>query len=166
MAARILAQSRWPYISHLLFSLRIVPPFVGTLETLAVDAGWRLYFNEAYVLRVSVADLATDLQHEAMHCIFNHHERFVALRDPEPNHKLFNIAGDCGINHVIENCGFRFAKDFPPVRFRDFPKINSDRCREVGIRRSFTISRTSNSTSARARRFIFSPRVNRSRSST
>lgn len=125
MAARILAQSRWPYISHLLFSLRIVPPSAGTLETLAVDAGWRLYFNEDYVSKISVAELATDLQHEAMHCMFNHHERYVALRDPEPDHQLFNIAGDCGINDVIESCGFTFAKNFPPVRYKDFPKINS-----------------------------------------
>lgn len=126
MAARILAQSRWPYISHLLFSLRIGPPSPSNLETLAVDAGWRLYFNEDYVLKISVEELATDLQHESMHCIFNHHERFVALRDPEPDHQLFNIAGDCGINHIIDKCGFAFAEDFPPVRFKDFPKINSD----------------------------------------
>lgn len=125
MAARILAQSRWPYISHLLFSLRIVPPTAGTLDTLAVDAGWRLYFNEDYVMRVSVPELATDLQHEAMHCMFNHHARYVALRDPAPDQQLFNIAGDCAINHVIESCGFSFSKDLPPVRYQDFPKINS-----------------------------------------
>ena len=126
MAARVLAQSRWPYISHLLFSLRIVPPSPGQLETLAVDAGWRLYLNEDYVMKLTVPELATDLQHEAMHCMFNHHERYAALRDPEPNHELFNIAGDCGINHVIDGCGFAFARDFPPVRFSNFPKINSE----------------------------------------
>ena len=124
MAARVLAQNRWPYVSHLLFSLRLVPVVDGSLDTLAVDAGWRLYFNEEYVLGLSVAELATDLQHEAMHCMLNHHERFKSLRDSEPNHQLFNIAGDCGINHVIEEAGFEFSKTDPPVRYKDFPKIN------------------------------------------
>lgn len=124
MAARVLARERWPYISHLLFSLRLVPVTDGSLDTLAVDAGWRLYFNEEYVLGLSVAELATDLQHEAMHCMLDHHERFKSLRDSEPNHQLFNIAGDCGINHVIEEAGFEFSKADPPVRYKDFPKIN------------------------------------------
>jgi hypothetical protein len=66
MAARVLAQSRWPYISHLLFSLRIVPVTDGSLQTLGVDAGWRLYFNEDYVMKLTVQELATDLQHEAI----------------------------------------------------------------------------------------------------
>lgn len=125
MAARVLAQNRWPYISHLLFSLRLVPVADGSLDTLAVDAGWRLYFNEKYVLGLSVSELATDLQHEAMHCMLDHHERFKSLRDSEPNHQLFNIAGDCGINHVIEEAGFEFSKSDPPVRYKDFPKINA-----------------------------------------
>jgi predicted metal-dependent peptidase len=125
MAARILAQSRWPYISHLLFSLRIVPSMPGSLDTLAVDAGWRLYFNEDYVRKLTVAELATDLQHEAMHCILTHYERYSALRDPEPDLQLFNIAGDCSINYVIDESGFTFAKDFPPVRYKNFPRINS-----------------------------------------
>jgi predicted metal-dependent peptidase len=125
MAARLLAQKRWPYISHLLFSLKIVPASPGALDTLAVDAGWRLYFNEDFVMKLTVAELATVLQHEAMHCMLNHHERYAALRDPKPDHKLFNIAGDCSINHVIEEAGYAFAKDFPPVRYKNFPKINS-----------------------------------------
>jgi hypothetical protein len=124
MAARVLAQSRWPYISHLLFSLRIVPVTDGSLQTLGVDAGWRLYFNEDYVMKLTVQELATDLQHEAMHCMLNHHERFRVLKDPDPDQKLFNIAGDCSINHVIEESGFAFAQDFPPVRYSDFPRIN------------------------------------------
>jgi predicted metal-dependent peptidase len=124
LAARVLARERWPYVSHLLFSLRLVPVTDGSLDTLAVDAGWRLYFNEEYVLGLSVAHLATDLQHEAMHCMLNHHERFTALKDSEPDHRLFNIAGDCGINHIIEESGFEFSETDPPVRYKDFPKIN------------------------------------------
>jgi len=124
MAARVLAQSRWPYISHLLFSLRLVPISDQSIETLGVDAGWRLYFNQEFVETLTVPDLATFLQHEAMHCMLSHHERFTSLRDPEPDHLLFNIAGDCGINHVIEESGFDFPKEFTPVRYKNYPKIN------------------------------------------
>jgi hypothetical protein len=40
MAARIIAQNRWPYISTLLFSLKIVA--TDQIETMAVDDGWRM----------------------------------------------------------------------------------------------------------------------------
>lgn len=76
-------------------------------------------------MKLTVPELATDLQHEAMHCMLSHHERYETLKDPEPDLKVFNIAGDCSINHVIEESGFQFAKTFPPVRYRDFPEINS-----------------------------------------
>jgi predicted metal-dependent peptidase len=99
-----------------------VPVTDGSLDTLAVDAGWRLYFNEEYVLGLTVAELATDLQHEAMHCMLNHHERFTALRDSEPNHRLFNIAGDCGINHIIEESGFEFSEQTRQFVTRIFPR--------------------------------------------
>lgn len=125
MAARVLAQNRWPYISHLLFSLRLVPVDPSVLESMGVDAGWRLYFNEEFVMRQTVDNLATVLQHEAMHCMLNHSERFPQLRDSEPQHELFNIAADCGINHVIEESGFKFEGKDQPVRYKDFPEINS-----------------------------------------
>jgi hypothetical protein len=48
MAAKIIAQARWPYLSTLIFSLRIVE--TPDLPTLAVDAGWRMYYNPAFVL--------------------------------------------------------------------------------------------------------------------
>lgn len=125
MAARVLAQNRWPYISHLLFSLRLVPTTDSSLQTMGVDAGLRLYFNEDFVLGLSVPELATVLQHEAMHCMLSHQERFKSLRDSEPNHHIFNIAADCGINHVIEEAGYKFSAELQPVRYKDFPKINA-----------------------------------------
>jgi predicted metal-dependent peptidase len=124
MAARVLAQIRWPYISHLLFSLRLVAVENGSLKTMAVDAAWRLYFNPDFVLSQNVDSLATVLQHEAMHCMLTHSSRFEQLRDPEPDHKIFNVAADCGINHVIENAGFSFQETFRPVRFTDFDDVN------------------------------------------
>lgn len=126
MAARVLAQNRWPYISHLLFSLRLVPPTSRSVETMAVDGGWRLYYNEDFVLRQTVANLATFLQHEAMHCMLDHSGRYGQLRDSEPDQTLFNIAADCGINHIIEDSGFSFDGADQPVRYKNFPDINKN----------------------------------------
>ena len=42
MAARILAQSRWPYVSTLLYSLKFVESDPREIPTMAVDTGWRL----------------------------------------------------------------------------------------------------------------------------
>ena len=124
MAARVLAQIRWPYISHLLFSLRLVAVENGSLKTMAVDAAWRLYYNPDFVLSQNVDSLATVLQHEAMHCMLTHSSRFEQLRDPEPDRKIFNVAADCGINFVIENAGFSFQETFRPVRFTDFDSVD------------------------------------------
>jgi predicted metal-dependent peptidase len=124
MAARVQAQYRWPYISHLLFSMRQVEVTDGSLQTMAVDSSWRLYFNPEFVLSQDVQSLATVLQHEAMHCMLTHADRFEELRDATPNRKVFNIAADCGINHVIEEAGFSFSDHFQPVRFADFDSID------------------------------------------
>jgi len=124
MAARVQAQHRWPYISHLLFSMRQVEVNDGSLQTMAVDSSWRLYFNPEFVLGQDVQNLATVIQHEAMHCMLTHANRFEELKDANPNRKVFNIAADCGINHVIEEAGFSFSGNFQPVRFADFDSID------------------------------------------
>ena len=124
MAARVQAQHRWPYISHLLFSMRQVEVTDGSLQTMAVDSSWRLYFNPEFVLGQDVQSLATVLQHEAMHCMLTHANRFEELRDSTPNREVFNIAADCGINHVVEEAGFSFSDNFQPVRFADFDSID------------------------------------------
>ena len=114
MAAKIIAQSRWPYLSTLLFTLRSVPS--SELPTLAVDDGWRMYYNEEFVLQQIPEVLATMILHEAMHCVFKHGPRFQALNQDSTQHNIWNLAGDANINEVLDESKMPWG-DFPPVRF-------------------------------------------------
>ena len=118
MAARILAQQRWPYISSLLFTLRLVPVTDGSLSTMAVDDRWRLYFAPDFVLEQEPEPLATVLIHEAMHCLNSHAHRYAALHQP-PEHKVFwNFAADAAINSVLDDAKMPWPT-VEPVRYRD-----------------------------------------------
>jgi predicted metal-dependent peptidase len=77
MAARIVAQSRWPYLSTLLFNLKIVESH--EVPTLAVDEGWRMYYSPEFVMNQTPEALATMVLHEALHCVNQHWPRTVAM---------------------------------------------------------------------------------------
>jgi predicted metal-dependent peptidase len=119
MAARIVAQSRWPYLSTLIFSLRIVE--TEDLETLAVDAGWRMYYNPSFVMLQTPEVLATMLLHEAMHCVFQHAVRFQALGREPSFHTVWNVAGDATINEVLDEANMPWG-EFNPVRYAGLKK--------------------------------------------
>jgi predicted metal-dependent peptidase len=102
MAARIIAQGRWPYVSTLLFTLRLVETDHDVVPTMAVDAGWRLYYSKEFVLSESPEALATVLLHESMHCLMSHSQRFAALDQISGNPLIWNIAGDCSINEILD----------------------------------------------------------------
>ena len=119
MAAKIIAQARWPYLSTLIFSLRIIP--TKELPTLAVDAGWRMYFNPDFVLEQSPEVLATMVLHEAMHCVSQHSLRFDALGQGGDLHTTWNIAGDANINQVLDEAKMPWG-EFDPVRFEGLEK--------------------------------------------
>ena len=114
MAARIVAQARWPYLSTLIFSLRIVE--TEDLETLAVDAGWRMYYNPSFVMLQIPEVLATMLLHEAMHCVFQHAVRFEAIGQEDSLHTTWNVAGDATINEVLDQANMPWG-EFKPVRY-------------------------------------------------
>jgi len=101
MAARVIAQQRWPYVSSVLFSLKLVQVRHEELSTMAVDSGWRMYYSPRFVMEQEVEALATVLLHEAMHCLHNHAERFTAVQQPD-KHVTWNIAGDAGINTLLD----------------------------------------------------------------
>lgn len=103
MAARIIAQQRWPYISSLLFTLRLVPVTSGEFDTMAVDEGWRLYYAPSFVLGEEPDALATVLIHEAMHCLHQHAVRYKVLHQPDERRLLWNLAADAAINSVLES---------------------------------------------------------------
>ena len=59
MAARIVSQSRWPYLSSQLFSLKLVEVPHSEIQTMAVDKGWRMYYSPQFVMEQPVEVLAT-----------------------------------------------------------------------------------------------------------
>lgn len=121
MAARIVAQSRWPYLSTLLFNLKIVESH--EVPTLAVDEGWRMYYSPEFVLNQPPEALATMVLHEALHCVNQHGPRFRALTQPSERHVAWNSAGDVGINHVLDEAHMPWG-EFVPLRFSHLSKFD------------------------------------------
>lgn len=94
-----------PYLSSVLLSLR--PVEVPGLGTVAVDAGWRLYYDPAVIESWGVFNQADDgctaaILHESMHCLYNHNER---RRDRDAH--LWNVAADVAINDSLREAGIR-----------------------------------------------------------
>ena len=121
MAARIVAQSRWPYLSTLLFNLKIVESH--ELPTLAIDEGWRMYYSPEFVMDQTPEALATMVLHEALHCVNQHGPRFRALTQPSERHVAWKSAGDVGINHVLDEAHMPWG-DFEPLRFSHLSKFD------------------------------------------
>lgn len=119
MAAKIISQARWPYLSTLLFTLRSVPS--KDLPTLAVDDGWRMYYNEEFVLQQTPEILATMVLHEAMHCVSKHGPRFQSLHQEPSRHNIWNLAGDANINSVLDESKMPWG-EFDPVRYESLSK--------------------------------------------
>jgi len=119
MAAKIIAQARWPYMSTLIFSLRIVES--PELPTLAVDAGWRMYYNPTFVLEQIPEVLATMVLHEALHCVSKHSTRFESLGREDSSHVTWNLAGDANINEILDDAKMPWGK-FDPVRYNSLEK--------------------------------------------
>lgn len=119
MAAKIIAQSRWPYLSTLIFSLRIVE--TEDLPTLAVDAGWRMYYNPTFVRQQIPEVLATMVLHEALHCVSKHSARFEALGREDTGHEIWNLSGDANINQMLDDAKMPWG-EFDPVRYESLAK--------------------------------------------
>lgn len=126
MAARILAQSRWPYVSTLLYSFKLVESDPREVSTMAVDTGWRLYYSPDFVMSESAEALATVLLHECMHCMFEHGRRFEALPSAEKSHTLWNLAGDCAINQVLDDSHMQWT-EVTPVRYENIAEQGVDK---------------------------------------
>jgi predicted metal-dependent peptidase len=133
MAARIIAQMRWPYISSVLFNLRLVETNSPELPTMAVDAGWRLYYSPDFVMKERPESLATVLIHECMHCLMSHNERFVNFSENERNPFLWNVCADCAINQILDDAKMPWTDSITPVRYVDYEDtgINSTQITET-----------------------------------
>jgi predicted metal-dependent peptidase len=126
MAARIVAQMRWPYISSVLFNLRLVEAYPRQVPTMAVDAGWRLYYSPDFVMRENPESLATVLIHESMHCLMAHNERLDSYPDDGRFPHIWNICGDCAINQILDDAKMSWTESMEPVRYSDFKDVGID----------------------------------------
>lgn len=118
LAAKVLAQARWPYVSTLLFTLRPVEVGHEQVPTMAVDDGWRLYYSAAFVMSCTPSALATVVLHECQHLMLQHAARFAALNQPAARHRLWNFAGDAVINATLDEEGMPWPAD-RGIRYAD-----------------------------------------------
>jgi predicted metal-dependent peptidase len=113
-AARVRAAYQRSYFAPALFSL--IPVATDLIASMAVDAHWRLYYNDAWVARHTVEENASLLIHEVGHLLRDHEGRKKAagIRD----HKRWNTAGDCEINDDLHAEGLPLPGDPPlPVKY-------------------------------------------------
>ena len=113
-AARVRAAYQRSYFAPALFSL--VPVATDLIDSMAVDAHWRLYYNNAWVTRHTVEENATLLIHEVGHLLRDHEARKKAAGITD--HRRWNTAGDCEINDDLHAEGLPLPGDPPlPIKY-------------------------------------------------
>ena len=108
-AARVRAAYQRSYFAPALFSL--IPVATDLIDSMAVDAQWRLYYNDVWVARHTVEENATLLIHE-VHLLRDHEARKKAAGITD--HRRWNTAGDCEINDDLHAEGLPLPGD-PPL---------------------------------------------------
>ena len=93
-AARVRASYQRAYFAPALFNL--VPVKTEMIASMAVDAHWRLYYNDAWLATHTVEENAAVLIHEVSHLLRQHDGRKQAAA--VTNITLWNTATDCEIN--------------------------------------------------------------------
>ena len=113
-AARVRAAYQRSYFAPALFSL--IPVATDLIASMAVDAHWRLYYNDAWVARHTVEENASLLIHEVGHLLRDHEGRKKAAGIKD--HRRWNTAGDCEINDDLHAEGLPLPGDPPlPVKY-------------------------------------------------
>jgi predicted metal-dependent peptidase len=97
-AARVRAAHQRSYFAPALFNL--VPVETTLIGSMAVDAQWRLYYNDAWLAAHTVEQNATLLIHEVSHLLRDHEGRRKAAGFND--HRRWNTAGDCEINDDLQ----------------------------------------------------------------
>ena len=108
-AARLRASYQRAYFAPALFNL--VPVKTDLIATMAVDAYWRVYYNESWMATHTVEENAALLIHEVGHLVRDHEARkkSAAARDAA----LWNTAADCEINDDLAAEGLPLPGDPP-----------------------------------------------------
>jgi len=113
-AARVRAAYQRSYFAPALFNL--IPVATDLIASMAVDAHWRLYYNDAWVARHTVEENASLLIHEVGHLLRDHEGRKKAAGITD--HRRWNTAGDCEINDDLHAEGLPLPGDPPlPVKY-------------------------------------------------
>jgi predicted metal-dependent peptidase len=107
--ARLRASYQRAYFAPALFNL--IPVKTELIASMAVDAYWRLYYNESWLATHSVEENAALLIHEVSHLLRDHESRkqSAAVR----NARLWNTAADCEINDDLIAEGLPLPHDPP-----------------------------------------------------
>jgi predicted metal-dependent peptidase len=113
-AARLRASYQRAYFAPALFNL--VPVKTDLIATMAVDAYWRLYYNESWMATHTVDENAALLIHEVGHLLRDHEARKKAAAARSA--QLWNTAADCEINDDLAAEGLPLPGDPPqPGKF-------------------------------------------------
>ena len=108
-AARLRASYQRAYFAPALFNL--IPVKTELIGSMAVDAYWRLYYNESWLATHSVEENAALLIHEVSHLLRDHEARKKAAA--VQNARLWNTAADCEINDDLAAEGLPLPGDPP-----------------------------------------------------
>jgi predicted metal-dependent peptidase len=93
-AARLRASYQRAYFAPALFNL--IPVATDQIASLAVDAHWRLYYNDGWLAAHTVEENAAVLIHEVSHLLREHDARKQAAGVAHST--VWNTAADCEIN--------------------------------------------------------------------
>src|SRR5688500_12966411 len=107
--ARLRASYQRAYFAPALFNL--IPVKTELIDSMAVDAYWRLYYNEAWLATHTVEENASLLIHEVSHLLRDHEARKKAAA--VANARLWNTAADCEINDDLAAEGLPLPGDPP-----------------------------------------------------
>lgn len=95
------------FFTHILMNMTLTEVTNETeCPTMAVDARGNLYYNPAFMDKLSQDELKGVLVHEAMHIV-----QFSFLRNGTRDRQLWNIATDLVINYELVKNGFKLPKD-------------------------------------------------------
>ena len=114
-AARLWITLNRPYYSRALFACPLIPS--RDIDTMAIDARWRIYVNSEFVENRSVEETAAVLIHELNHGLRSHSRRAENLGVELGTVQVWNAAADCEINDDLAEDGLEISDGLLPYRF-------------------------------------------------
>lgn len=104
--AKIQMYKQSPFYSYILLHMNIKEDTTGMVPTMAVDPNGNMFFNRAWVSKLTHEELVGLLAHETLHIALAHLER-----GDGRNRQLFNIANDLCVNDILISDSMRLPGD-------------------------------------------------------